>query len=215
MAELPKTVAIVDDQPLFRMGLRAALEHEHRFRVVFETDCSHQALEWMRDERVDLAIIDLLLDGITGPHLIAELSRKKAGLHILSLSVFDDPKRIAEVLRAGATGYAHKRCTASMLLDAIEHVVSGERYLPPDCAVVEIERLACGREPSLLEQLTAREREVFSLLIDGCTNDDIAKKLFIARRTVETHRHHVLHKLSARSVVDLVRIAVRHGISVR
>ncbi len=91
-------------------------------------------------------------------------------------------------------------------------MLGGVRYLPPNASINEIDRLLSGAEP--LEQLTTREREIFLLMVGGHSNDDIAAQLFIARRTVETHRYHVMHKLAARSIVDLVRIALRLGIDV-
>jgi DNA-binding NarL/FixJ family response regulator len=90
-------------------------------------------------------------------------------------------------------------------------VLGGVRYLPPALSSTDIGSLVSSDEWPL-ERLTAREREVFVLMVEGCSNVDIATRLFIARRTVETHRHHVMHKLGARGLVDLVRIALRHGL---
>lgn len=217
MAELSGTVAtvgIIDDHPLFRMGLRVVLEHA-RFCVAFDTSSAREAIERIQGERVDVAIVDPPPDATNGMELIRAIQHVQGGMRILSLSVLDDPMRIAAILRAGATGYAHKRATPEVVLEALRRVVDGERYLPPDSPQLAIERLASGLEPWPLDGLTSREREVFGLLVEGCSNDDIATRLFIARRTVETHRHHVMHKLAARSLVDLVRIALRCGITVR
>jgi DNA-binding NarL/FixJ family response regulator len=124
--------------------------------------------------------------------------------------------RRADADRGAAQGgrLGHKTQPPDEILEAVHQVLGGVRYLPPAMPTDEIERLVANADAWPLEHLTSREREVFSLMVEGCSNDDIATRLFIARRTVETHRHRVMHKLSARSLVDLVRIALRHGIVV-
>jgi len=206
-------IALVDDHPLFRMGLRAILERDSQLEVVIDVDRGAQALEVAPQGLFDLAIVDCVLPEMSGAAFTAALHRVSPQTKILGLSMLDDPLRIAEMLRAGASGYALKSQPPDRIVEAVHLVIGGVRYLPESVSASEVETLV--NEPSAwpLERLTAREREVFALLAEGQSNDDIASRLFIARRTVEAHRHHVMHKLGARSVVDLVRIAMRHGIT--
>lgn len=206
--------ALIDDHPVFRMGLRAVLDRDPRVAVVIDTGSPREAVALAAEHTIDVAIIDLLLPEMTGAELAIALRRLQPHIHVLGLSMLDEPMRIAELLRAGASGFAHKSEPPEAIVEAMHHVLGGIRYLPPTVAAAQIDHLMSSSDAWPLERLTAREREVFELMVEGLTNDDIASRLFIARRTVETHRHHVMHKLAARSIVDLVRIALRHGIAV-
>jgi DNA-binding NarL/FixJ family response regulator len=209
----PARVALVDDVPLFRIGLRVTLESDPRFTVVFDTGSPLEAIERAHEHRMDGACVDLAIAEMRAPAFVTALCQQQAGIKILVLSIRDEPMQTAQSLRAGALGYIDKRAQPAAIREAFARVLVGERYLPPDRP--DLERLVTGLESWPLDRLTGREKEVFTLMVEGCSNDDIADRLFIARRTVETHRHHVMHKLSARSIVDLVRIALRSGIPVR
>jgi DNA-binding NarL/FixJ family response regulator len=125
--------------------------------------------------------------------------------------VIDDPGLIADMLRAHACGFASKTQEVSEILDAIRQVLGGIRYLPPRVSrdAVDAELAATPSHP--MARLTRREREVFELLIRGHSNDEVATKLFISRRTVETHRQRIMRKLSAHSLAQMQRVAARHG----
>lgn len=206
--------ALIDDHPLFRVGLRQALDLDPEIEVVIDTGSPREAIERAHEQVIDLAIVDLLLPEMSGVELAVELRHLQPTCTILGLSMLDEPTRIAAILRAGASGFAHKTQSPEQIREALHQVLGGVRYLPPAMQTDEIDRLASSADAWPLDHLTAREREVFGLMVEGYSNDDIAGRLFIARRTVETHRHRVMHKLCARSLVDLVRIAMRHGIVV-
>ena len=208
---IPATVALVDDHPLFRQGLAVALRHEPDLVVVGEAGNADEALALARRVAIDVAIVDMLLPTTSGIGLSSELFELQPRCKVLILSVIDDPGLIADVLRAHACGYAIKTQDTADIIDAIRQVLGGLRYLPPMVSrdAIEEELAAGDRQP--LERLTRREREVFELLIRGRSNDEIAAALAISRRTVETHRQRVMNKLSAHSVVNMQRIAARHG----
>jgi DNA-binding NarL/FixJ family response regulator len=130
---------------------------------------------------------------------------------VLGLSVIDEPGLIADMLRAHACGFALKTQPVVEIIDAIRQVLGGLRYLPPRVSADAIDEKLQRTMTDPLQRLTRREREVFELLIRGHSNDEIATKLFIARRTVETHRQRVMNKLSAHSIIHMQRIAARHG----
>ena len=204
-------VALVDDHPLFRIGLRAVLDDDPRMEVVFDVESGGELLERAKREPLDCLVLDLVMPGEGGARIASQLLELQPGCKILVLSMLDEPIRISEVLKSGASGFALKSQPVEEIIDAIQLVLGGVRYLPPSISRAQVDELL-ARDTWTLSRLTAREREVFDLLVQGFTNDEIATRLFIARRTVEAHRHHVMHKLGARSLVDLVRLAVRHGV---
>lgn len=205
-------IAIVDDQPLLRAGLSAALRDELSVDAVAEAATPAQALELARREAIDLAIMDLLLPTGSGVSLTGQLLELQPSCKVLGLSASDEPVLVASILRAGATGCALKTQPVGEVVEAVKAVLGGTRYLAPAIAreAVEAELIETPTRP--LERLTPREREVFDLLIRGHTTDEISSLLFIARRTVETHRQRIANKLSARSIVEMIRIAARHGV---
>jgi DNA-binding NarL/FixJ family response regulator len=204
-------IAVVDDHPLFRQGLVAALRREPDLEVVGEAGDAREALELARHVTLDVAVVDILMPSISGISLTTELFELQPRCRVLGLSVIDDPGLIADMLRAHACGFAIKTQSITEIVDAIRQVLGGLRYLPPGVSRDAIDAELAGTKLRPLERLTRREREVFELLIRGHSNDEIAIKLAIARRTVETHRQRVMNKLSAHSIAQMQRIAAIHG----
>lgn len=204
-----KTV-LVDDHPLFRLGLRTAIGAQ--LEIIGEVGTALDALELVQHTRLDLAIVDILLPRTSGVALTAALKRLHPGCKVLGLSMLDEPIRIAELLRAGATGYALKTQTPAEITRAVQLVLEGTPYLPPNVASDEIYAMVRSEDAWPLRRLTQREREIFDLLVAGHSNDAIAGQLFIAKRTVETHRQHIMKKVGARSLVELIRLGMKHGV---
>jgi len=204
-------VAVVDDHPLFRQGLAAVLRRELDLDVLGEAGGATGALDLARRFALDLVVIDVLMPEMSGISLASELFELQPRCKILGLSVIDDPGLIADMLRARACGYALKTQSIGEIVEAIRLVLGGLRYLPPSVSRDAIDVELARTELDPLHRLTRREREVFELLIRGHANDEIAAGLFISRRTVETHRLRIGKKLSAHSIVQLQRIAARHG----
>lgn len=204
-------VAVVDDHPLFRQGLVVALRNEPDFEIVGEAGSAQEALDLVQRVEVDLAIVDILMPGVSGITLATELHERQPDCRILGLSVIDEPGVIADMLRARACGYSLKTQPVNEIIDAIRQVLGGLRYLPPSVSRDAVEAELDGNAAQPLQRLTKREREIFELLIRGYSNDDISTRLFIARRTVETHRQRIMKKLSAHSIVQMQRLAARYG----
>jgi DNA-binding NarL/FixJ family response regulator len=202
----------VDDHPLFCMGLQAALRTASDLEFLPEASTPTVALELARHTPIDVALVDVVMPSLDGVAFTAALHALQPECKILGLSMIDEPVRIAEMLRAGAVGYALKTEPATEILQAIRLVLAGIQYLSPSISHAEVARVGRDDQHSLF-RLTSREREVFEWLIRGQSNDDIASALFISRRTVETHRQRILKKLDVHSVVELVHIATRYGIS--
>lgn len=197
---------IVDDHPGYRAGLAVLLSHDSRIASVSEAPSVSEALALARSRAFELVTVDVVLPETGGASLVRELVALQPKCRILALSMIDEPIRVAEMLRAGANGYAFKSQPVDEILPAVHRVLDGERYLPPRLAPSMIEGTQLP-----LEKLTPRERSVFDLLVRGLRSQMVADQLSIARRTIDTHRRHIMQKLGARSVVDLIRIAMRHG----
>jgi DNA-binding NarL/FixJ family response regulator len=204
-------IGLIDDHPLFRHGLAAVLRREQNLEIVGEASNAAEGLALARLNAMDVAVVDILMPTTSGLSLTSELFEVQPSCRVLGLSVIDEPGIIADMLRARACGYALKTQPIEQVVDAVRHVVAGLRYLPPTVSADRVEIELAGTPTQPFARLTRREREVFELLIRGQSNDEIADRLLIARRTVETHRQRVMNKLSTHSVVQMQRIAARHG----
>jgi two-component system nitrate/nitrite response regulator NarL len=204
-------VAVVDDHPLFRQGLAVALRREADLEVVGEAGNAEEAIDLAKHVALDVAVVDILMPTMSGISLTSQLFEIQPRCRVLGLSVINEPGLIADMLRAHACGFALKTQPTTEIIDALRHVLGGLRYLPPGISRNAIDAELAGTRAHPFLRLTPREREVFELLIRGLSNDEIAVKLFIARRTVETHRQRIMNKLSAHSVAQMQRIAALHG----
>jgi DNA-binding NarL/FixJ family response regulator len=204
-------VALIDDHALFRQGLAMALQRESDLDVIGEAGDAESALELAKRVDLDVAVVDVWMPVRSGISLATELFALQPRCKVLGLSAIDDPGLIADMLRAHACGFALKTQPITEIIDAIRQVLGGLRYLPPGVSRDAVDDELARAAPNPLSRLTSREREVFELLLRGHTNDEIATRLFVSRRTVEAHRLHIMKKLSARSVAQLQRIAARHG----
>jgi len=196
---------------LFREGLAVALGREPDLEIVGEAGDAQEAIALATRMELDVAVVDVLMPTVSGLGLTSELFELQPRCRVLGLSVIDEPGIIADMLRARACGFALKSQPVAEIVDAIRQVLGGLRYLPPRVSrgAVDAELTRSPTQP--LQRLTTREREVFELLIRGHSNDEIAILLRIVRRTVETHRQRIMNKLSAHSVVQMQRLAARHG----
>jgi two-component system, NarL family, response regulator NreC len=202
---------VVDDHPLFRSALGLIVEAEADLELIASFGSAREAVELATDVPVDLAIVDVLMPVTSGITLCAELFERRPDCKVLMLSAVDDPGLIADLFRGGAGGFALKSQAASEIIEAVRAVLGGIRYIAPSLSRAVDDAELAVPEMRVLVRLTRREREVFELLIRGNSNDEIAVRLFISRRTVETHRQRVMNKLSAHSVVQMQRIAARFG----
>jgi DNA-binding NarL/FixJ family response regulator len=207
-----RQIALIDDHAVFRAGLRAVLASDRLCAVAGDAGTARDALELASRVPLDLIVVDAMLPDQPGPSLVRELRRLQPKCRILALSMVEAPYAVAEMLRAGAAGYALKSQQPDEILEAIHAVMAGRRYLAPRLPREQIEALVGGAAAGPIEQLTTREREVFALLIRGWSNERIATALFIAVRTAETHRQNIMTKLGVHSIVELLRLAARHGL---
>jgi DNA-binding NarL/FixJ family response regulator len=200
----PIRILLVDDQALFREGLRTLLTGQSDIAVVGEAGNGEEALQQAVRLRPDVVLMDLRMPVLDGVAATRQLHARRPECRVIVLTTFDDDEYVFEGLRAGAAGYLLKDVPLDGLVDAIHAVARGESFLQPSVTakvVNEFTRLADRsprREESLAEPLSERERQILRLLADGQTNKEIAETLVIAEGTVKNHITSILNKLGAR-----------------
>jgi DNA-binding NarL/FixJ family response regulator len=201
-------VLVVDDHELLRAGLRSRLERESDIAVVGEADSAERAVIMARKLQPDVILLDFLLPRKSGVEAIPELLGAAPGARILMVSSQAAPSSVRRALSAGAAGYVPKRSSDRELVTAIRVVADGTGYVEPDLGA----QLVVPKGSPALEPLSDRERDVVHLLALGYTNQEIAKKLFISVRTVDTHRAHIMRKLELETRAELVMFALANGL---
>jgi len=201
-------ILIVDDHELLRAGLRSRLEREPGITVVGEADTAERAVLMARKLQPDLILLDLLLPRKSGADVIPELADVAPGAKVLVVSSQAVPSSVRRALSAGASGYLPKRSSDGELVAAILLVADGGGYVDPALGA----KLVTPKGSPALDPLSERERDVLQLLALGYTNQEIAGKLFISVRTVDTHRAHIMRKLQLETRAELVMFALANGV---
>jgi DNA-binding NarL/FixJ family response regulator len=208
-------ILLADDHPVVRVGIRNLLEAEPEFTVVGEVADALQVIPQVEALRPDVLVLDLIMSGLNGLEITRRLSHSMPQTRIVILSMHANEAYVIEALRNGASGYVLKGSETDQLVWAIRAVVAGDRYLSPPLSQQSIETYiekAAGAPLDPYDTLTARERDVLHLAAEGRTGPEIAARLYISTRTVETHRGNLMRKLGLRTQTDLVRYALRRGI---
>jgi DNA-binding NarL/FixJ family response regulator len=201
-------VLIVDDHELLRAGLRSRLEGEYGLAVVGEADSAERAVVMARKLQPDLILLDLLLPRKSGIEAIPELAHVAPQARVLVVSSQAAPSSVRRALSAGAAGYLPKRSSDRELVTAIKLVAGGGGYVDPELGA----QLVNPNSSPALDPLSERERDVVHLLALGYTNQEIGRKLYISVRTVDTHRAHIMRKLSLETRAELVLFALANGL---
>jgi two-component system response regulator NreC len=209
-------IVLCDDHAVLRGGLRALLAGEPGLEVVGEAGDGAEGVERVVALRPDVALLDITMPGMDGIAAARAIHRLAPEVKVLMLTMHDDPEYLFQALEAGAAGYVLKRAADVDLVEAIRQVVLGEAFLAPAAARVLIADYLTRRDrgdlPLAVEALTPREEEVLRFLAEGYTNQEVAERLIVSVKTVETHRAHILGKLGLRKRAELVRYARTHGL---
>jgi two-component system NarL family response regulator len=207
----PINVVLVDDHRLVREALRDALLREDDVCIVGETGLGQTALDWVREQRPDVIVLDIGLPDLNGIEVAARIRESGAATRIVALSAYSDKRFVSEMLRAGASAFVSKAAAGTELVIAIRAVAAGGSYLSPDVAGVLVAEIQGGAEPAQA-RLGRREREVLRLVAQGMRSPAIATALHLSIATVDVHRRNIMRKLDMHTVADLTRYAVREGI---
>ncbi|MEZ4361704.1 MAG: response regulator transcription factor [Kofleriaceae bacterium] len=206
----PIRVLIVDDQALFREGLRTLLEAQEGVTIVGEAADGQQALDQAATARPDVVLMDMKMPRLDGVAATRRLRAAHPDCRVVALTTFDDDEYVFEALRAGAVGYLLKDASSERLVEAIRAAARGESFLQPSVAskvVAEFSRLPARPSTALAElALSDRELEVLRLIARGSSNKEIAAALFVAEGTVKNHLTNIFGKLG---VSDRTQAALR------
>lgn len=202
---------IVDDHLLLRDGIKHALNGEASYRVVGEVADGLEVYAACHALQPDIVIIDLALPGMNGMEVIRQLKRRWPEMRVVVLTADATEASAREALAAGANGYVCKAGSRDVLLAALASILRGNRYLDSALDTAQIE--AALSDPMRRSTLTSRERQVLQLVAEGARNRDIAEKLNISIKTVETHRLNLMRKLNAHKAVELASWAYRLGLA--
>jgi DNA-binding NarL/FixJ family response regulator len=205
---------LADDHHVVRQGLRSLLETEPDLQVVGEASDGLEAIQLVESLHPDILVLDLMMRGMNGLEVAREVSKRSSSTRIVILSMYDNEAYVLGALRAGAKAYVLKESSSAELVQAIREAVIGHRYLSSSLSERAIEAYMQKVEDTALDPydtLTSREREVLHLAAQGCTNADMAARLFISRRTVEAHRANMMQKLGLHTQTDLIRYALQRA----
>jgi two-component system, NarL family, response regulator NreC len=202
----------VDDHAVVRSGLRRILDAEDDIQVVGEAGDSRNAVFEARALNPDVILMDVMMPGASGIESVQPVLKEAPDAKVLMLSMQDDPQYVREAFAAGASGYVLKEAVDAEVVDAVREVAAGGRYLHPELGARLIHAEAEERARVEADPLSEREHEVLRLLALGHTNQEIASKLYLSVRTVETHRAHIMQKLRLSTRAELVRHAMEQGL---
>ncbi len=209
-------ILLADNHKLFVDGLRTMLAKLPGTEIVGEAGDGRTAVRLAQELQPDLVIMDIGMPVLNGMDATRQLRSELPAVKVLAVSMHADRQYVSGMLAAGASGYVVKDSAFAELAQAIQVVMRGGRYLSPEVVDVLVDDYVHRLAPapgSGLDRLSAREREVLQLIAEGHATADIAARLHVSRKTVETHRKNVMLKLELRSVAELTKFAVREGLT--
>ena len=210
-------VVLADDHVMLRSGLKLLLNGQMDIEVVGEASDGTEAVSKTAELKPDVLLLDITMSNMGGIDALRTIKEKRPSISILILTMHENEAYLLEALKAGASGYILKKAADNELMSAIRAVYSGEVFIPSSLTRSVVEEMVSGsvsREESVdndQEQLSPRELEVLTLVAQGYTNQQIADRLYLSVKTVETYKARVMEKLSLGSRVELVRYALQHG----
>ncbi len=209
-------VLLADDHAIVRQGVKLILTAEPDIEVVAEAEDGLRAVELARQLKPDVAVLDISMPGINGIEATRQIKAALRETAVLALTMHADDAYVFQLLKAGGSGYVLKNAAATDLVQAVRAARRGEAFLYPSVARAVVadylKRLEVGEGRDTYDGLTEREKEILTLVAEGATNQEIAQRLYISIKTVQTHRAHIMEKLNLHDRSMLVRYAIRKGL---
>ena len=209
-------VLLADDHTILRAGLRMMLNAQPDIEVIGEASSGREAVAITAHLAPDVVIMDISMPEMNGIEATRQIKKQFPDVRVLILTMHENEGYLFQSLRAGASGYMMKEAADTELIQAIRTVQAGRFYLSPIAQSMMVgdylQRVHAGEEKDSYNDLTEREREILVLVAEGLTNNQIAEKLIISPKTVDTHRTHVMDKLNLHSRAELVKYAMRRGL---
>jgi DNA-binding NarL/FixJ family response regulator len=202
---------IIDDHQMVRDGIRVMLESRENFLrfEIDEAENGEMAIQKILKKNFDIVLIDYQLPGITGTETLQKIRLYKKDIKVLALSNYDELSYVKSMINEGANGYILKNIEPSQLIHAIQSVLAGTPYYSNEVALKLIDSAKNADKTLNVHKngLTKRELEILKMIAQEMTNDEIAKTLYISKRTVDTHRQNLLNKLSVKNTAGLIKAA--------
>jgi DNA-binding NarL/FixJ family response regulator len=209
-------ILLADDHRITRQGLRSLLEKESDMEVIAEAEEGHTTIRLARKLSPDVIVMDVTMPDLNGMEATRQILAELPNVRVIALSMHSDNLFVSEMLKSGASGYLLKDCAFEELTRAIHAVVDGKTYLSPTISGVVIDdylhHLTKTESPAS-RVLTDREREVLQLIAEGNSTKQVALKLHISVKTVETHRRQIMSKLNIHTIAELTKYAIRQGLT--
>ena len=205
-------VVIVDDHPIVRQGLAQLIDQEDDLHVCGQAEDAHEAMRVIKTVEPDLAVVDISLKETSGMELIKDIKVQYPHLPVLTLSMHDEAIYAERALRAGAKGYIMKEEATEKVVTAIRRVLAGEVYISDGMAARMVSKLVAGPTEagiSPVDRLSDRELEVFRLIGEGYGTREMAEKLHLSIKTIETYRAHIKEKMALQDANELLRSAIK------
>lgn len=196
---------IVDDHPLVVAGLKSLLSDNEDINVVGTASDAFEALEFLKNNEIDVAFLDINLPDISGIELCKKIKEKFSMVKCIALTTFSERSYISRMIQNGAVGYLIKSSSKEEILGTIRQVQAGGIYMN-----VNLNTSVSSEKPKALPFLTRREKEVLILIAEGLTNPQIADKLFVSVTTVNSHRKNLLMKFEVTNTANLIKLAAQH-----
>lgn len=204
-------ILLVDDHELVRTAIRRLLDDVPGIRVIDEADSGEGALAAVRRKRPDVVLMDVSMPGIGGLEATRKLNQTYPDLPIIILTIHTDDPFPSRLMKAGASGYLHKGCTVDEIVQAINDVHRGKRYICGSIAQSLALSLLPGNEGSPFDSLSQRELQVMLMMVQGHKVQEVADQLHLSPKTVSTYRYRLFSKLQVTGDAELTRLAIRHG----
>lgn len=206
-------VLVVDDHTIFREGLCSLLARRKWIEIVGQAEDGKQAIAQVAELHPDVVLMDIAMPGMNGLQATQAIRRSFPDIRILVLTQYESDEYIFSLLQAGAAGYILKLAPVEDLVEAIRVVHSQGAFLTPDLLQTVVDRMveSSPPDPERKPVLTEREQEILRLITEGLTGNEIAERLCISRKTVVTHRAHIMEKLGAHNAAELIKHAIQEG----
>jgi len=209
-------ILLADDHKITRDGLRALLEQQSNMNVVGEAENGREAVRLASELAPDVVVMDISMPELNGIEATRQIRGDLPDTKVIALSMYADRRYVVGMLKAGVSGYLLKNCAFDELVSAIDAVTHNESFLSPriaDTVMKDYTHILEQDETAGISALSAREREVLQLIAEGLSTRQIAERIHVSVKTVETHRQQIMKKLNAKSVAELTKIALREGLT--
>jgi len=209
-------VAIADDHQIFIEGIKSLLRENQHIQIVGEVSDGKELLDLLKSKKVDVVLMDVSMPNLDGLEATRKIYHAYPDVKIIGLTMFEDTTKISDMMRAGASGYLFKTTGKHELVNAIQKVYTGQKYLSPEVSNKLIDRMIGDEFPKETPvrhaEITPREKDIIKLIAQEMTNNEIAQRLNNSPMTIITHRKNLLRKLGLKNTAGLIKYAVEHGL---